>query len=123
MFPSGANTAAPKRHLFEVSNEPGLGPQQRRSSMSPVLSVIRSTKKSIASHFNSNFSKRFRLILMTAGIVTVAAISLTSIVESSYFGWKAQPNRIKSEDSFARSNHPFVGAKETNGHVTVQAAG
>src|SRR5215510_9944314 len=91
--------------------------------MSPARGVIRFIKTSIASRFNLNFSKPFRLILLTVGIVSVAAISLTSIVESSGFSWKAQLNKFKSEDSFSRSKSAFVGTKEANGHVTVQAAG
>src|ERR1051326_2971605 len=90
--------------------------------MSPVLGLIRLIKTS-ASSFNLNYSKPFRLFLLTAGIVSVAAISLASIVESSGFNWKAQFSKFKSESSFSRSNHTFVGMKESDGHVTVQAAG
>src|ERR1041385_6024613 len=89
--------------------------------MSPVLGFILFTKTSIAARFNRNFSKPSRLILLTVGIVSVAAISLTSIVESS--GWKAQLNKFKSENSFARSKDPFVATKEARTRVTVQAAG
>src|ERR1051326_9453210 len=88
--------------------------------MSPVLGLIRLIKTS-ASSFNLNYSKPFRLILLTSGIVSVAAISLASIVESSGFNWKAQFSKFKSESSFSRSNHTFVGMKESDGHVTVQA--
>src|SRR5690349_610414 len=91
--------------------------------MSPVRNVIRFTKTSIASRFNLNSSKPFRLVLVVAGMAAVAAISLASIVESSSFGWKVQPNQIKSEDSFARSKHSFVATKEAKRSVTVQAAG
>src|SRR5215468_536419 len=91
--------------------------------MSPVRNVIRFTKTSFPSHFNLNFAKPFRLILLTVAIASVAAISLASIVQSSGFNWRAQLNTFKSESSFSRSNHAFVGMKESDGHVTVQAAG
>src|SRR5262249_55280701 len=60
-----------------------------------------------------NFSKPFRLVLLVAGIGSVAVIGLTSIVESSGFGWKSLANKIKSEDSVS----------VTKGHATVLAAG
>src|SRR5690349_8852750 len=91
--------------------------------MSPVLGFIRFTKTSIASRFNLNFSKPFRLILLTVGIVSVAAISLTSIVQSSSVGSKAQANKIKSEDSVSSSKNSSVLTKEAIGPVAVEAAG